>query len=73
MRKITEENLKEYLAAAKKIEAEKGCLAVRDCMVAWGYNSTSAVVYIMDKMVNAGMLKVFPRGDTKSIYRVAQL
>jgi hypothetical protein len=66
---ITNETLKMYYDQARKVEAETGALTIRDCMTAWGYRSTSAVKYVMQILVEAGMVRKFERTGGKNIYR----
>ena len=57
-----------YLKSAREIEIRCGSLPVRECMNAWGYRSTSATKYTMDLMVEAGLLRRYPRNQ-RAIYR----
>jgi len=69
--KISLITMKVYQDKAREIETRTGALSIFECMTAWGYHSSSATRYAMDRMVEVGLLEKFPRGKYTT-YRVAR-
>jgi hypothetical protein len=69
---ISPERLKNYQDIARMVETAKGSLSVSAFAQATGYSSTAAAVYVMKRMVDAGLLIAFKRGEHGTTYRVAE-
>ena len=67
--KLTHETLVELATTARIVEAATGSLTIAACMEAWGYASTSAAAYAMNALVEAGLVRTFPRGKSGHTYR----
>ena len=70
---ITPERLQNYQDIARMVETAKGSLSVSAFAQATGYTSTAAAVYVMRRMVEAGLLIAYPRGEHGTTYRVAEV